>query len=136
MKIRPHIKENLIKNFLIILTAVFCFPFFSDKLGGVEGGQMNNFLLILSILLVSVSFANFAFTYEKTKMLKSPQRWLSHVATFVFMLLFALLLESMIIVVRQVYPSLSGIIIVFSGLLYLGLVLYDFWDLERNSDNF
>ncbi len=47
------------------------------------------------------------------------------------MLLIALLLESIVLATRVIYPSFYGIIAVFSILLYLGIVLYDFWDLSR-----
>lgn len=131
MNISQYLKENLLKNLLIILIAISVFPFFSSELGKIESNQMNDFLLILSMLLVTASFANFAFTYERTKMLKNGHRYFSHIATFVFMLLFAFLLETMVIAVEKVYPSLNIVITLFTGLLYLGLVLYDFWDLER-----
>ncbi|KKQ27518.1 MAG: hypothetical protein US42_C0008G0029 [Candidatus Magasanikbacteria bacterium GW2011_GWC2_37_14] len=133
MNIKLYLKENIIKNFLIILLAGLAFPFFSKKLGGVEPNQMNDLLLILSMLLVTASFANFAFTFEKTKMQKTGQRWLSYFATFIYMLLFALILEALMIAVEIVYPSLNSIIILFTVLLYIGLVFYDFWDLERAS---
>jgi FtsH-binding integral membrane protein len=131
MNISRYLKENIIKNILIIVVAIFAYPFFYIELGKIEANQMNNFLLILSMLLVTASFANFAFTYERSKMMKRKQRWLSHIATFIFMLLFAFLLETMVIAVEKVYPSLNFIISLFTGLLYLGLVFYDFWDLER-----
>jgi len=56
---------------------------------------------------------------------------ISHGATFVFILLTLLLLESMTLAVKLVYPSFFGIILFFVSLLYIGIILYDFWDLDR-----
>jgi len=83
------------------------------------------------MLLVTASFANFAFTFEKSKMLERSNRWLSYAATFIYMLLFALILEALVVVIEIVYPSLGSINMLFAVLLYTGLVLYDFWDLGR-----
>lgn len=93
--------------------------------------QTNDFLLIISMLLVTVCFANFAFTYEKTKLQTKTGMLFAHSATGVFMLLTALLLESITIAVKVVYPSFHAIIFGFSILLYFGVILYDFWDLMR-----
>lgn len=126
-----HVKKHLIKNALIIIITVIFWPVISKALNQIQVEQMNNFLLILSILLMVSSFANFAFTYEKSKLQTKSGAILAYYATFVFMLLTALLLESMVSVVKIVYPSFYIMILGFSILLYIGIVLYDFWDLFR-----
>jgi len=126
-----YLKENLLKNFLIILIALAFYPVLSHALVPIQLDQMNDFLLIISILLVAVCFANFAFTYEKSNLKSRAQKTLSYVSTFVFMLLLALLLESIVLAVKIVYPSFYVIIFGFAMLLYIGIVLYDFWDLLR-----
>lgn len=37
----------------------------------------------------------------------------------------------MTLAVKLVYPSFFGIILFFVSLLYIGIILYDFWDLDR-----
>ncbi|MFA4931007.1 MAG: hypothetical protein WC570_04045 [Patescibacteria group bacterium] len=128
-------RENIAKNILIIILAIIFYPYLANNLALIDAGQLNNFLLIISILLVTVCFANFAFTYERVNSKSIGQRWLAHAATFCFMLLMALLLESMAISVQTIYPTLSVLIWFFSGLLYLGIVLYDFWDAQRIINN-
>ena len=81
--------------------------------------------------LVTVCFANFAFTYERSDFKSLGARWLSHLATGIFMLLILLLLVSICIISNTVYPSLNPLMVVFSALLYLGVLLYDFWDFLR-----
>ncbi len=125
------IKENLLKNGLIIILALLSYNPLSNALREIKADQMGDFLLIVSILLVTVCFANFAFTYEKSNLVAHRTRLLSHSATFIFMLLIALLLESMVIAVNVIYPSIYVIILAFSVLLYIGIALYDFWDLLR-----
>ena len=46
------------------------------------------------------------------------------------MLLTALILESMVLAIKIVYPSFFIIILIFSFLLYTSIALYDFWDLN------
>lgn len=133
MTTNPYIKENIVKNILILIIVGFLYPVFSKTLSAITVDAMNNFLLVISILLVTVCFANFAFTYEKSKLQTMKGRLLSYSATFIFMLLTALLLEVMVLAVKIVYPSFYGMIFVFAALLYLGIALYDFWDLFRNE---
>ena len=125
------IKANLIKNAFVILISVLLFPLIITSLSGMEYEQTNNFLLILSMFLVTVCFANFAFTYEKSNLKTKSGAMLAHLTTGWFMLLTALLLECIAAVAMFVHPSLYSIILVFSIMLYIGIVLYDFWDLFR-----
>ena len=126
-----YIRDNLVKNILAIIIAVIAYPYLSDTLAIIQVSDMGNFLLIISILLVTVCFPLFAFTYEKSKLQSPGQRFLSHGVTFIFILLAAFLLESMVLVVKFIYPPLYGIILLFSVLLYVGIIFYDFWDLLR-----
>ncbi len=83
------------------------------------------------MFLVTVCFANFAFTYEKSNIQTKAGKLLALFATGLFMVLIALLLESIVLAVKVVYPSFYVLIILFSVLLYVGVILYDFWDLMR-----
>ena len=124
--------ENVIKNAIIIIIASLLWPIIANAVSQIKSGQSSNdFLLIISMLLVTACFANFAFTYEKAKLITKSGKLLSHGATFVFMLLIALLLETIILAAKLVYPSFYGLIFWFALLLYLGVVLYDFWDYLR-----
>ncbi len=62
------ITGNTIKNLLVVVIALLLYPVLNEALQSVEATSMNDFLLIISIFLVTVCFANFAFTYEKAKM--------------------------------------------------------------------
>ncbi len=125
------IKENILKNAIIIVLAFLFHPFIRHALQGIDIDMFGNILTIFSILLVTACFANFAFSYEYVAMEKRGMRMLAHHSTFVYMLLIALLLESLVTSMNVVYPSLSGIIIIFSILLYIGVAMYDFWDFFR-----
>lgn len=131
MATNSYIKENVAKNILVLTISAFLYPVISKALVQIKFEQTNDFLLIISMFLVTVCFANFAFTYEKSKLQTRTGKLLAHSATGVFMLLIALLLESIVLAVEVVYPSFHAIIFGFSILLYLGAILYDFWDLTR-----
>ena len=125
------VKENLVKNITIIVLAFLFYSYISVGLEALDAAKIGDFLLIVSMLLVTVCFANFAFSYEFLGLEKFGFRLLSHFATFLFMLLIAFLLVAIIIGVAIVYPSLLTVILVFCVLLYLGVALYDFWDFFR-----
>lgn len=125
------IKECMFKNFVVIVMCFLFYDRFSNALATLEAAQMGDFLMLISILLVTACFANFAFSYEFSIMESLGMRLLSHISTFIFMLLIALLLEVMVIGLIQVYPQLGAMVVVFSLLLYMGCALYDFWDLFR-----
>lgn len=123
--------QNILKNILIVVIAIFLWPVLSRSLQQIQADQIGNFLTIISIMLVTVCFANFAFTYEKSRMKTSGGALFSHSATFCFMLLIVLSLESMVLAVKAVYPSFYLLFLWFAALLYIGIVLYDFWDYFR-----
>jgi len=131
MAFKNLVSQNLIKNLLIIIIAAFFWSIISASLQPIQVDQLGNFLMVVSILLVTVCFANFAFTYEKSRFRTLQGGILSHLATFSFMLLILLLLESMVLAIKIIYPSLYPIILGFSVLLYAGIMLYDFWDISR-----
>ena len=120
------IKENFIKHLLIIVLLFLFYNAIRTGLKTIDGSQIGNFLIIISMLLVTVCFANFAFSYKFTKMMSLGMRLLAHVSTFIFMLLIGVLLEAIVISIGIVYPSLFMIIMIFSILLYIGIALYDF----------
>ncbi|MBT5016492.1 hypothetical protein HN748_00380 [Candidatus Peregrinibacteria bacterium] len=125
------IKENIIKNLIIVILAFLFYPNLQNALSDIPPEATSDLLLIISILLVTVSFASFAFTYEKINLKSIGSRILAHSATFLFLLITALLLEVMVIAIGLAYPPLFTIAIVFSILLYMSIILYDFWDLFR-----
>jgi hypothetical protein len=127
------VKENIIKNGLVIALAVIFYIPMQNSLRGIDEVRLWDFLLVISILLVTVSFANFAFTYQRSKLSTLQSRMLSHSATFIFLLLTAFMIELMVIIVQFVHPPLFFLVATFSLLLYLGIALYDFWDLFRIS---
>ncbi len=130
--LETSVKENLIKNLCVLVLAFLLYNNIYLSLNSIDSIKIGSFLSVISMLLVTVCFANFAFSYEHTDITKLSLRLLSHTATFIFMLLLALLLETLVISIRIVYPSLFSITLIFSILLYLGVGLYDFWDLFRS----
>ena len=131
MTSNSRMKENIIKNILIVFVAMLFWPILAQALGKIKAEQMNDFLLIISILLVTVCFENFAFTYEKSKLNTIAGRLISYGITFISMTLAALLLETLVVAVKTVYPSFYYIIFGFSIFLYASIALYDFWDADR-----
>lgn len=123
--------ENIVKNGIALLLSIISYPWMRERLATINNIGLTDFLFVISILLATVCFANFAFTYDKRRMAVKSSRWFAHATTFIFMLLIATTLESMAISVDIIYPSLSSLVTPFTLLLYIGLAMYDFWDLLR-----
>jgi hypothetical protein len=58
------IKENILKHFLVILCSVIFYPLVTNSFKGIDGNNFGNLMTIISILLVTVCFANFEFKYQ------------------------------------------------------------------------
>lgn len=126
--------QNVWKNVLVLAISAVLWPSIGDSFRSIDGANFGNLLMIISILLVTVCFANFAFTYKNSNINSSKIRALSHLATFLFLLIIALLLVAMCIGIGIIYPTVYGFILSLSILLYISIVLYDFWDLCRTQE--
>ncbi len=131
---RKLVLENVWKNVLVILVTALSWPFIQNRLAVIDRDNFGNFLLVISILLVTVCFANFGFTYRDSDTRSKEIRILSHIATSLFLLLTALLLLTMSLGIGIAYPAMESLFfLVFSLLLYSSITLYDFWDLLRTN---
>lgn len=127
------LRENVIKNALAVFMALLVAPAIDTLLSvTLHQGNAGDFLVVLSTLLVTVCFANFAFSYEHV-----PSRHrrelvlLAHAATFLFMLLIGILLVALTVAIKIAYPVLFLPAAGFTALLYVAMVLYDLWDSIR-----
>lgn len=133
MKLKQHVQENIVKNILILVIALLFYPLLKSSLDEISLDETGNLLLVISMFLVTVCFANFEFTYEKSQLDNPLGKWLATGSTAIFMFLIALLLEAIILIIKLIYPSFFGLFFGFSVLLYTGIVIYDFWDLIRTE---
>ncbi|MBU0975205.1 MAG: hypothetical protein ABIE03_01330 [Patescibacteria group bacterium] len=121
------IKENIIKNLLALTVILISYPIFHTMLKGVDETQVSNLLIIVSIFFISIQFAGFSFSYADSKK-DSGMKMLGHVLTFFAMLLTGILLETIVITVQLVYPSFFPVMTILSILIYITVLLFDFWD--------
>jgi len=124
-------REVVIKNIMVVILALAFYNFIYRALKLIYLDQMSDLLTVISMLLVTVCFANFAFSYQHSDFSQIRMRWLAHLATFIFMLLIAVFLEIIVIIIELVYTPIWPLITLLAGLLYLGMALYDFWDFYR-----
>lgn len=126
--------ENIFKNLIILFILAFFYSqienfFLNFQIAG-DKSVLGSVLVAVSILIVTASFGCFAFTYEKAELSKFGLRLLAHTTTGVLMLLIGLSLEMTSIIARL----LMGNFYIFDFsliLLFVGIILYDFWDLRR-----
>jgi hypothetical protein len=125
--------ENFIKNIFILPVLVFSFfeiQNFFEHLPTNDSAVLGSILVAVSILAVTACFGCFAFTYEKVEHASLSWRLLAHVTTGLLILLIGLSLEMTFVLLKLLVGEfyLFGLSL---GLLYLTVVLYDFWDLKR-----
>lgn len=125
--------ENVIKNLVLIpilVLAYFEIERFFLALSISDNSILGSLLVAVSILAVTACFGCFAFTYEKVEHNSFGWRLLAHITTGVLILLIGLSLEMTSVLGRL----LIGNFFIFNlslVLLYISVVLYDFWDLKR-----
>lgn len=123
--------ENVAKNTIILPILIFTYfeieKFFLQL--PISDNSILGLLVAVSILAVTACFGCFAFTYEKVKINSFGWRLMAHLTTGVLMLLIGLSLEMTFVLAR----SLIGDFYILSMslvLLYISIMLYDFWDLR------
>ena|SRR3989344_1172506 len=130
-KISTH---NLIKNIILIgllIPSYFEIKKFiqaSDLV--LKEGVAGDMVLIASILAVVACFGNFGFTYEKVDYEKNSSIIIAHSTTGLLMFILGLSLE-ITALFSQVLVGNFFILNLSLLLLYVSVVLYDFWDLRR-----
>lgn len=131
LTVRKALIENTVKHFLVVIITFLLHSSIYTELENVKMANLSDFLTIISILLVTVCFANFASSYEITDIKGPWMRMLSQIASFFFLILIALLLETMVLAIQLVFPGLYRLSFWFTIILYMGIVLYDYWDFVR-----
>lgn len=125
--------ENVAKNIILLPILIFAYSeiqkFFATS-PVLDNSVVGSMLVAVSILAVTACFGCFAFTYEKVEVSSYRWRLWAHLTTGVLMLLIGLSLEMTSLFAR----FLIGDFYIFNlslVLLYISIVLYDFWDLKR-----
>ncbi|MAF25969.1 hypothetical protein CL634_10425 [bacterium] len=130
------LRGNLIKN--IVLIGILFFSYTPIKASIINSGINNSkgdvgdLLVVVSIIAVIASFGNFAFTYEKVNMKKPGQRIIAHFTTGILMLIIGLSLELTLFFTNLIVTNIWAFTLSLH-LLYIGSVLYDYWDLFRTQ---
>ena len=128
--------ENITKNILVIIALIPAFqssrlflissPIASDK------QALGSLLTAITILAMIACAGNYAFTYEKVNLRNVMSRFLAHATTGLLMLLLGLSL-GMTSVLVELLTGKFAIFDISLVVLYLTSVLYDFWDLMRDT---
>ena len=128
--------ENITKNILVIIALIPAFqssrlflissPIASDK------QALGSLLTAITILAMIACAGNYAFTYEKVNLRNVMSRFLAHATTGLLMLLLGLSL-GMTSVLVELLTGKFAIFDISLAVLYLTSVLYDFWDLMRDT---
>ena len=129
--IKRALIENTLKHLSIIVSCFILSSYIYNELGSTQLSNLGEFLMLISIFLVTACFANFASSYELTDISKNWMRILSQFASLINLLLIAMLLLTMMIAIDIVYNKMFDLASVFSILLYFGIIVYDYWDFLR-----
>lgn len=127
--------ENVTKNIFIIIFLFLLIGPIKDYLINntnlsADAPLAGDTLVAISILAVVACFGNFAFTYEKIHFKSFFERMLGHSITGIVMIIIGI---SLIFTSILLYFLIGDFIVInlLLVLLYLSMVIYDFWDLLR-----
>jgi len=131
------IKENLVKNFILIVLLILLYGpinnYLLDSDLAADKASAGDILVATSIIAVIACFGAFAFTYEGINEKKNYRRCLGHITTGLLILIIGISL----IFTTILSSFIMGPFIIFNitaVLLYLAVIGYDFWDLLRLAD--
>jgi len=133
MNLNKVIRENLIKNAILIALMIFLGIFIHSY---IENGILNerldiagNILSAVSIISVLAGFACFGFQYEKVDLRNSTNRYFAHVLTGMMLFVIGtclLVMWQLLILVMGHFLILDLVLLI----LYLACVGFDYWDLS------
>ncbi len=130
------IKENLIKNVILVILLVFLYFSIQNYLVNsnlkTDKALAGNILVAVSIIAVTACFGNFAFTYEKINPKNVFERYLAHTTTGLLMLIIGISLIFADILFTFTMGHFVLVDVTFI-LLYIANIGYDFWDLLKNK---
>lgn len=125
--------ENTIKNILLLALLIGSYGRLLKLFKNIDPEHYDSLLMTITLLIMAVLFADYAFTYAHTRIKNLLDRYLSHVITFMIMLCTGLLLESVVMIVN-LKTNLNVWLITFVSItFYASLVLYDYWDILRSE---
>ena len=128
MKNIQYLRENIIKNIILIVLLTVMFLPLQGFFESVSDTSHNSILLVTSLLIMAALFANYAFKYRDLGLKNIRVRILGHVTTFLVMLLIGILLEITVIVTNLVVRMFAWPIVLIALLFFVSTILYDFWD--------
>lgn len=123
--------ENSIKTVLMLAVLVLADSWIRDSITKLPANQQGNVLTALGLLLAGCVAGTFAFSYERTNLDSLVDRYLGHATTFTLNLAIGLLLQITVYALGITPGFFNDPIVGTALLVYLSIVLYDFWDLLR-----
>ena len=122
------IKKYILKNITVLLLAAALTFWVIPYIEAGQGAELDVFFF-LSIFPLGAMFAYFAFRYSDTDIHSADHRAMADIATFIFLTIICFSICLTALVAIKSIPTLKYPFIVLSGLLILGCVVYDFWNL-------
>jgi len=128
---RKILIENTVKNLIILILLFILYRPMLDLFKNISSEHYSDLLIVTSLLIMAVLFADYAFTYEHTRMESFWDRYLSHSVTFIVLLCTGLMLESVVILINLETNTNVWIITFIAVAFYISLAMYDYWDILR-----
>ncbi len=126
-----QMKWNFLKNFILFVVLILSYPIIQREFMVVTNPQtLNTLLLFVGLVIVAPLFACFQFSYQFSIKSNQSNLLVSHIATFLSMLVCGLLIA----MIDVIFVRLVGDIFIFRLTLFLFLVclvVWDFWDFWR-----
>lgn len=128
------LKENLIKNLIVLIALVIFYSPLVDFLQQLPLRAYDSITLVSTVLIMAFLFADYAFTYSAADIRSTGQRFLGHLITAIILFGTGALLQISILSLNLSLQTRFCLMEILGWLFYASLVLYDFWDLNRGMN--
>ena len=126
-----HMKWNIVKNSALVATLIVVYPLIKKEFAAVDNVQtLNTLLLFVGLIIVAPLFAAFQFSYQFSLPKNNVNLFISHLATFLAMLVIGLLAIMIDVIFIRLVGNLYSFRITIL-LFILCLIAWDFWDFWR-----
>lgn len=128
------LQENVVKNIIVIILIVYFYTPIQEFISKIDSGVYGDIMLATSILAVAAMFGAFSFSYESINPYKTADRMFGHITSGLLLLPIGIMFMFLQVILTLEIGSRPTILITAIWLVYLSIILWDFWNVKRIED--
>ncbi len=136
MTLKKSIFENIVKNILIIIILFLLWPACVASISNLDNILIDPVIKVVGFLLSGTIAGNLRFSYNSIDLENTNFRIFSHFVTAILLIAIGLMMEILILTINEAFKQLQSVKYFYESmpfiailLLYISMLLYDWWDL-------